>query len=241
MTLELQVDDILRAHTNCDVSGVNTTRGEMFINDLDLWIDEQNLIGSSPNPSKWSTGNPPLETGIAILISRLLAQENSSTINQLKTGILNCKSANGLINKNPDRPDQITHDDLIGACVFPAGAEIVSTFVENHLYFSNTGSIYWDAIRSNLYRAYFKLAANKSPSFLELMAIYVYLWLFPANFSDLRLNWVILEVLKDKGHIWMYFYKVFIGRVKDRYGSVKNVLSGYYGNSDHVLVKWCPV
>lgn len=205
-----------------------------FSEELSEWIDEEGLVGNQLNPSKWSTGNPLLETSFGSLISEDLSYSDLS--DKLQNAIMSCKSDNGLFNKNPGRLDQITFDCLIGAASSSkrAANSICEFGSSNKWVMSNTGKIYWTAVSKPQYIAFYKIAAGRNPSLVEQTLLLASLAFSAKDPSGKRLEYLILRTCKNYSWIFKMLFNRFIKKI----GSMKQVHKEYYQNSEHPYCKY---
>lgn len=89
------------------------------------YIDSDALVSLDANPSKWSTGNGLLYTGLYMTILGVMGKIDSFDRGLFSRAVLGCQVVPGVYNRNPGRPDWNAHDDYVGVA---AGS-----------YFSNLG------------------------------------------------------------------------------------------------------
>lgn len=211
-----------------------------------LYLDSDGLIGSGPNPSKWSTGNALMETSIACLLETLI-NGRASDLDFLiarKDAILSCQSDNGLFNKNPGRRDQITHDDLISiastqrVCGFPF-ADMIASFGQNHEWaLSNTNQWYWDACAKPWDKAFYLMAKGLSPAWYESLAMAVSVLVngWCGDVSNNRLAWIMSESIKGISADTDLVFFIWKKLMKKKYGDLGVLMLQYYGKPEHPFV-----
>lgn len=193
-----------------------------FIDDLAPYIDSDGLIGSCPNPTPGTNGNPLVSAGVAMCIDQKSYPLLSMGIYSLLTPW----------RKKARSDDQITHDDIIGTCtlstLFATG--ICVTGSRHHWIMSNTGKIYWDAISKPWHIAFYKMAANR---FTMLKPI-LFLWLamgiiFKGTASDRQLDWLMIKTIKGRSRLIDYAIKLWYAGLKKYWGDMTRVMTEYYG------------
>ena len=223
----------------------------LFSDAIKDWVDEENLIGSSPHPTKWSTGNALLETAIAITMEVELNGSNSnvSLLRRLVGGMGSCLVTERSFNKNPMRLDQITHDDLLAAA---ATQRIVSTSFATHIVkygqrngwdLSNNGQKYWDAQAKPWEVAFYELVAGQKTSFFNKTALIIEITISfivaafkKGNPSGERLTWLRLIALKGCSQIIDVIMPFWHIAMNKKYGTVGNMMRAYYNNDSHPFV-----
>lgn len=218
-----------------------------YIEELENWIDEENLVGSSRFPKKWSTGNAILETSTAIVIDFLLQEKlgelkkRKEVLEKLLNGIKSCQKESGIFDKNPNRKDEITHDDLIGAAAASdlLDRKIVKNLVkfgeENYWILSNTGKPYFTAYAKIWHKIFYEICAGKKVSLFEKIILALSL-LLPSSSSGDRLDFIQLAVLQNKSYVFQlakFFWKI---KIRKKYGSISKMLENYYNNKEHIFV-----
>lgn len=221
-----------------------------FCEELKKWIDEDSLVGASENPGKWSTGNAILETATAGVIIHILKDkagnlsERAEVLRILQKGIKGCQLESGIFNKNPGRPDDITHDDLIGAATFSAlyDPSIVKKLVEfgekTGWIMSNTGKVYFNSIARKWHIVFYKLCAGRKVDIFDKIIFGIYL-LLPSDHSGERLKWLQVEAVGRKSFLLELFSFLWKLKIKRKYRYISELLRKYYNRSDHIFVKYC--
>ena len=212
-----------------------------YLKELQCWIDEDGLIGNKKFPEKWSSGNAILETSFAIH----LIEKNESVIIpklylDLKRAILNCKSENGLFNKNPGRLDQITHDCLIGAAAssVEAARQICHFGMKNNWVMSNTGKLYWNAISRPQNIAFYKYASGLiyKPTWYQKLMLNIDLEFIPNDPSGLRLHYLKTYTLRGFSDYYEFLYQKTLNKINTSYKSLSDLMFEYYQNERHPFV-----
>lgn len=219
-----------------------------FSEEMNPWIDQDGLIGSSAHPPKWSTGNGLLETSIAIAMEIELNRSRSdiSFLRRLVNGIEACRISETSFNKNPGRFDQITHDDLLAVA---STQRLASTSFATHIVkygqrngwdLSNNGEKYWDAQAKPWDVAFYELSASKSTSMYNKGCLFTYILssatagaLTKGNPGSHRLLWIQLLSIEGASpwldlaiHIWR-------ASMNNKYKTVGNMMKAYYSEPDH--------
>lgn len=221
--------------------------------DLEIaaWTDEDNLIGDSPNPSKCSTGNPIVETAMALMFHKVLKSLDQSILGRLWNGLMGLQIYPGLFNKKKCGNDQITRDDILAmaACSrFIDGIvhyQICTHGENNGWSFVNNESegASWSARLKPDDIAVIKLIAGRSISIWESLYLYCsfsFSALTVSSTSGLRLKWMILKAIEGRDRILDIIGKFLTSRVNKKFGGIKGVNLSYYGNSEHPFVKYAP-
>lgn len=193
-----------------------------FRDEIEVYFDKDGLIGTSPHPKKWSGGNQILDTAQRIIY---LHDTKNLTIEdklQYSRATLKCEDRFGIINKNPERPDEITHDCIIGHVV--ASALTGTGFEFRFLYFikvakwypwlwvaSNTGKLYWTAIVKPWHKAFYKHMAQP---FVSPPSILGYTWLAVSILHDAIFN---KKNASDKKVMWVMIYGLLQRKIKSKY------------------------
>jgi hypothetical protein len=210
-----------------------------FESDLLMWLDADGLMGNKKNPERWSTGNAVLETAIAHQVC--LDRKETILAAKLESSVIRCWYGSAL-HKNPGRVDQITHDDLIGFASMHAelASLIANVGVRNGWNLSNQASVYFDSQANLAHQAYYLAASDVFECGLWGSLVF---WIsaclsaFVSDLSGIRLSYLMVNNRPPKQMAWL-FRPAFDFLFKKRFKSFQNVLLEYYGNKDHVLVKW---
>jgi hypothetical protein len=155
-----------------------------------------------------------------------------------------------MINKNPGRPDNISHDEM-NALVIGARLcghdDIVDEVLENAIagrwLLSNTGKWYWDADDrlKPWQRAIYFLCSNKYFCPLEEHLAYVMSTALDALFGDSngrRLTWLSLVAVAKKTVFTALVGKFWAWRLSKTYGSAERLLVVYYNDERNVLARY---
>jgi hypothetical protein len=210
-----------------------------FEEEIVLWLDADGFMGVEKHPSRWSTGNAVLETAIAVHVARAQGCDQH-LIGYLLDAAAKCWYGNAL-HKNPGRPDQITHDDLIGfATMAPEFASLIANVgVRNGWDLSNSNASYWDAQVPPWIQSYY-LASSQTfdPGMWGSILFWVMACLgaFTAGISGIRLWYLMVSNRPPKyGSV---FKPIFDAILRVKHGSFKKIQEKYYGNADHILVRF---
>lgn len=171
-----------------------------FKSEKSLYLDQDGLIGASPKPPKWSGGNQILDTAVYMHCLNILGELTWADKDFIGVSLLSCENPLGKLNKNPGRPDEITHDCVIGAAAISnmCLVSVVDNMIDRQKtpiwVFSNTAKIYWDSIVKPWHKAFYKHLSR------QYKTIFGYLWLSASilhdslfnktNASDKRVMWV---------------------------------------------------
>lgn len=212
------------------------------------WIDEDELIGSSIHPGKWSTGNPQLETVICIAYEITLEGRGADIdfLRLLIGGLSGTERDPGIFDKNPGRKDEITHDDVkalactqhIASTMF--ATELVNRGEVNGWFLGNTDYAYWDMIAKPWDVAFYKFAASRTPALYQALSL-IFLILMEAlmaalkrsNPSNHRLTWLCLLAIKECHPVLRLSAKLWSKAMAKLYGNVGNMMEQYYKNPNH--------
>lgn len=231
--------------------------------DADAWFDEDGLLGTSRNPTRWSGGNQLLDTAqyyvVLGLCESLTLQDKKNWIQAVRR----CELAPGVYQKNPGRPDEITHDDIIG--VVCGSLAFKSPFVRfpDEIYermrssggvLSNQpgGKFYFNALVRPWDRIFYRLAQWRCPfvSFTPLFALYVVLHAFlgTKNESGRKIMWLRLSAfllrppmsrfgIPPLGYTLVKVAAaVWLWRMRSVWGSISQVYAKYYSEYYPVTV-----
>lgn len=211
-----------------------------FERELRQWIDQDGLIGNQSNPPKWSTGNAVLETAIAIQICK--KHSAISLAAELTQSVGNCWY-NKSLHKNPNRTDQITHDDLIGfASIDPKYANLICHVgVRNGWNLSNTGFNYFTSQAKPWHQsAYLAMASEYECGLYDglILGFWLVIAAFTASSSGLRLAWLVSQSANFR--MDRFFIPIFNAILKSRGKTIKQINQDYYGPNwvGHPLVKY---
>lgn len=212
-----------------------------FIDACKPYLDQDGMIGSCPNPTKWTTGNPHLESAIACAIELQLNGLNYDKpfVNGIVSSIEKCKNPDGSFDKNPGRTDQITHDDLKAdaaltrLCDAPMGKDIYDFGNAHNWVLSNTGFPYWDASVKPWDKAFYTLCVLTSPAWYEticlcLSIIFDSFWGDP---SSNRLSWLMLLALEGLNPFVDLSFVIWRKMMRKKYTTVGGLMFSYYGAS----------
>jgi hypothetical protein len=215
-----------------------------FVEAISAYIDPDGLIGNRPNPLKWSTGNAIEETAMACAIEVALNGKSGVDKQFLRDrvdAISRCRTGDGgFLSKNPGRPDEITHDDLIPAAALSricgvGFAKLINDFGDsNEWILSNTGRIYWDARTKPWQRAFYRLADTRKPTWdegIELGIAYI-VDAFSGHPSSNRLSWIQAQAISGMGTWLDSCIAVWSARMRVRYGTVGDMMFEYYQKTD---------
>lgn len=236
-----------------------------FREEMKAYFDFDGLVGTAPHPPIWSGGNQILDTATWLLYLRLIDAYPYHD-DDLKAGyaIQRCQTriGSGMVNKNPGRTDQITHDCIIGAIVISSitGSYWCLRFIQFAERFtwlpiwvaSNTGKIYWTAIVKPWHKAFYKLAcptASRSPGLIGYAclasAIFHDAMFNKTNASNKKLMWVMVRTLERKmlipsgGLCLLERAMRFWDERLKALGGIKPFMATYYG-VDHPFAKYAP-
>lgn len=224
-----------------------------FSEDMKPRIDSDDLVGDgSLNPKIRSTGNAILESATAILYEITLGgvTPDREFILRLLGGVMKCRLESGSFNKNPGRPDQITHDDLKAAAAISRLVATVSSWVlaqgvvdlgkKTGWNLSNTGSVYPDALARPWDVAFYKLCDLEEPAYYETATLVgsIIVDAFIKNPSNNRLMWLSLRAVQGininvdlAGAPWKR-------SMRGKYQNVGNMMGEYYKNPQHPYAVW---
>lgn len=210
-----------------------------FSESISQWRDSDGLIGSSPNPQKWSSGNQLLETSIACVYEVLLNGRSADIdfLRSSQSAIAACQDSDGSFDKNPGRPDQITHDDLkaIAAmsriCSMPFARAICDFGDAHNWMLSNTGVPYWEAYAKPWDKAQYMLCASRKPAWYE-MALSDLSIVDDAFFGDVssnRITWLLATALVGVDPYLDLCFSIWRRQMRKRYPSIGHMMYAYYG------------
>lgn len=209
------------------------------------WIDQDGLIGSCQNPTKWSSGNALLETAIACVMEKKLSSQNIDLefILSFQKAIGRCQNLDGSFDKNPGRSDQITHDDLKGVaavsriCGMPFAKDIVDFGMANKWFvfwnLTNTGRPYPEALARPWDKAFYKLCASVPLSLFEpsLLSASVIIDAKYGDPSSHRLTWLMSESIDLWGGVVKSSFDMWRSSMRKKYGTLGGINLEYYGAS----------
>lgn len=216
------------------------------------YIDSDNLIASSPNPTGPGTnGNPLVSAGVAFNIGMESVRKFSGlqivSGLQIAIGVTGLQRPDGIFNKKARSADQLAHDDVVG--VFACGyldsvkANLWAFGKDHYWLMSNTGKFYWDALTKPWHLAFYNLSVGESiPTYLELAAgaaIVADAIFNISNASDKQLVWLQVRAYEKAGMLKeeTKFWRERLATASS-FGSVKNVMQNYYG-PNHPFTLYC--
>lgn len=223
----------------------------MFSKDIEKWIDEDNLIGSSELPSRCSTGNPIVETSMALIYQKLLGEPAGTLLPRLWSGLMSLKVLPGLFKKKACGNDQITRDDILAICACSRSIDgIIHYQVAN--YGQNNGWKFennkeegasWSASLKPDDIAMVKLMGGITPSLWENLCLYLsvsFSAITSSSTSGLRLKWMCLVAVNGKDRFLDLLGKALILRINKKFSGISGVNLSYYGNKEHPFVRYNP-
>lgn len=204
-----------------------------FIDDLKPYIDSDGLIGSCPNPTPGTNGNPLVSAGVAACIDVTTRPLLYYGVNALSFATV----SDGYIfwNKKARSKDQITHDDIIGIVasnneLITFRSDIYKYGIGHHWIMSNTGKIYWDAISKPWHIAFYKMAANRFTMLKPILFLWLALGLiFKGTASDRQLDWLMIKTIQGKSKLIDLGIKLWRMGLKRTWGDMTRVMTEYYG------------
>lgn len=196
------------------------------------------LIGVTPNPAGWSSGNPLTETGTACIFLKKLGLLNIDDAPVKAAAYSYCLPKDGFFSKLPGVKSNASHDDVIGivagysTCGFLCREFLQDDIIEygqHHWWvLSTSGKFYWDAMTKPWHYAYYMLASGNTPNILaraSLAAFVVFDALFnKTNSSDKKLIWMMLETTPKT-----LYHRFWYWRLKNTWGNMQKVFNTYYG------------
>lgn len=169
-------------------------------------IDEDGLVGSSEHPTVRSSGNPLLDTAVSCIYEVKLNGRNADIgfLKDRESAIAKCQNPDGTFNKNPGRPDQITHDDLMAAaaltraCGMPFARTISAHGRANQWNLSNTGLPYPEAFARPWDIPIYTISASEGADWDRTwyLAMSVLVNAFQADPGNHRVMWVASQGFK---------------------------------------------
>ncbi len=228
-----------------------------FSVEMEKRLDLDGLVGRGENPTPWSDGNPILETVIAVIYEIEIGgvHANKAFLARLADAVGRCQLPNGSFDKNPERPDQITHDDLKPAAGLtrilnvpetrPLAARLCALGESNGWNLSNTGLPYWNAFARPWDVAYYRLCNTKTPSWYELALLClsyglssVLLLAGKTNPSGDRIRWVCLNAVWGANPWLDAMFYIWCWSATRAYVNVGTMMGWYYGDLNHQYVRW---
>lgn len=217
-----------------------------FRSDLKFFINDfTGLVGVTPNPIGWSSGNPIVETATAYVFLKKLGILQPSDALEVSKAFSYClPSVDSFYTKTPFSQDNASHDDIVGlvagysVCGEAQGLEFLEEDIiqygKRHFWvLSTSGKFYWDALTKPWNYAYYMLAAGHNPGFIAqsflALAIIVDALANKNNSSDKKLIWLMLETLKGDNRVVKWAASVWRRRLITQWGSLENVFKTYYG------------
>jgi hypothetical protein len=223
---------------------------------LNSYLDEEGLVSIDKNPSKWSTGNGLLYTGI---FYSLLALDNKLTaedIARFAVAVNRCWldrygfTYEGLLERNDKREDLEAHDDYIGICAASYllktdhAKKIVEYGKQNFWSYNNVepGRFVLRTWHGRFFGliGFYKMAANEDPGWLQRKLLKYSITGAAAkndNSGELILMWLktlVARQYSDEYKMEVGFWK---SAITARFGSLTNLFSKYFG-SNHPFSKY---
>jgi hypothetical protein len=214
---------------------------DTFVSEISRFIDADGLVGTCANPKRWSGGNQLEETALAAVIEVVLNRENADKVflRSLSDAIGGCQNPDGSFNKNPGRPDQITHDDLLcvaaasRVCGMPWAREIVKWGERTGWVLSNTKDPYWDAEVKPWQHATYLMCASVTPAWYE--SVLNCLSFARGDRSGVpssdRIAWITSLAIRGQRPFVDISIDLWRSGAKKRYLSVGDLMVKYYGMS----------
>lgn len=111
---------------------------------LQHYLDVDGLVALDREPTRWSTGNGLLYTGLFYTLLALNGELDEEDRARFAKAVARCEVEPGLYNRNPGRPDWEAHDDYVGVAAAsyflkaPFAGDIVDYGEINEWCFDNT-------------------------------------------------------------------------------------------------------
>ena len=186
---------------------------------INHYMDQDGLVSPDRNPTRWSTGNGLLYTGLFYTICSILQETTDADTAHFQESVKRCyvEDHKGLLNRNPKRPDHESHDDYIGVVVASLllgtrnKCDVWSYGKRNFWVFDNRlperlftlGAVSSWHGRFPLQLALYHYACSENPGiFLKLLAraaLYLSTFEKKSNAEAWARNWLIVQALKKVG------------------------------------------
>lgn len=207
------------------------------------YIDQDGLVTIDKNPTKWSTGNGLLFTGIFLVLLHMLDDLDEDTECNFVKAIRACEVEPGLFDRNPGRTDSEAHDDYIGVaaasyfCVM-GFAHDIWLYGEKHFYCWNNQDpgkfslSHFDARFIGL-MPFYRIAAGQKLWFARKweLAFAINENAKDTTASDKILMWLETRVAKDRGLCLKEISNWDAALIK-QFGSLEGLFAQYFGK-DH--------
>lgn len=209
------------------------------------------LVGATPNPNGWSSGNVLVETGQACIFLKKLGLLDPNDANTKAAALSYCLPKDGFFSKLPGVESSASHDDVIGIvstyaicggiCTEFLNEDIIEYGKDHWWVLSTTGKFYWDALTKPWHYAYYMLAADKNPNIIAMLSL-IFVILYDALFnkkdsSGAKLIWMMIESLQGKSKLVSLTGRFWHSRIKKTWGSVQDIFKIYYG-PNHIFTKY---
>lgn len=211
------------------------------------------FVGVTPNAAGWSSGNPLVEMGVALLLLKKLGLVAKGDSDSYSYAISACLPNTGaFFSKLPHVESNVSHDDLIGivaaysalggSCAVYLEEDIIDYGKQHWWLLSTSGKFYWDAMTKPWHYAYYMLAAGHRPNMLATLSLAVFA-VFDAlfnytNSSDKKLMWLMLETIAGRSKLVDLTRRFWWYRLDKTWLSMRAVFAKYYG-PNHVFTLYC--
>lgn len=228
-----------------------------FSSEMKLRVDEDGLIGTSVNPKPHSSGDPLIETALSVIFEVDLYGKSADIdfILARIEAIKDCQLLSGSFDKNPGRPDQITHDDLVGAAsltrvvsspvTLPLATGLVRLGEKNFWDLGNTATPYWEGFAKPWDIAFYKICAGKTPSWLELLSLIgkvlastCAMALGKTNPNGDRLTWLRIRASEGASHSLDFVALLWRIAARRAYVTPGFMMAWYYEDEAHPYARW---
>ena len=214
----------------------------MDLDRLKSYTDSEGLMTVNQYPTRHSTGNGVLYSGLTAHLLENANHDNSSYIE----AITNTEVSPGLYNRNKDRHDKNAWDDHIGASASSDFHAIrVWHHCKTHLGFFNNiepNKKEWWAFhgrRPDIIAFYAISARSRLTPIAVLILKIAMLAASRINLSDsgILLRYLMLSRAIRKAKALKPVFEDFLKHVKDKYGGIGEVAKRYFG-ANHPLTEW---
>lgn len=196
------------------------------------YVDQEGLVTVEPNPGKWSTGNGAMHLGLFMCFLKARKNIKSEDQDRFVTTIKQLEVVSGLYNRNPNRPDLIAQDDLIGIAAGGAvcgtnHAEQIFNYGITHLLFWNNTDKFDIAAFRGRFPFFIAYLALMSGFYVFYPIMFIYLALSRSKNHYALLNYMKLESLATKYSGFRWLRNKIIGKINLKYATEDYFKSGH--------------
>lgn len=221
---------------------------------LSHYVDEEYQVTIDRNPTKWSSGNGLLHTGIFYTILGINNLLDYNDRRRFQRAVDLCwvrdrdsQPIYGLLNRNFGREDKQAHDDYIGVVaggvftgtdvcrfIYEYGNRNLYSYDNTHPYNKNIFSKdFWTSFQGRFpgLIGFYKISADKYIGFFDSKSIELkFKFQNIDDASGTIMAWLTAKAIKQKTSRFNQVIDSWEKRVSDKYGILGNLFRPYFGD-----------